>query len=227
MAVTACKECAGKVSSKAKLCPHCGAKVTRKVGVIGWLFVLFVVLPIAWQFGKGMGDSTAGSSSIATAIPTSVPRASTPPAAEKERASVWSASEYSDAMTDKKTQTLRVRSANSVTFEFPYNVRGGSHLSLVFRKNESGLDAYIQIDKGQMLCGVTDCQFVIKVGDGEVQTWTGLKSTTHDSDLMFVRDARQLEEIVRRGTPIRIGVKFYKAGTQAFDFIVTDYPGFQ
>ncbi|WP_434064109.1 hypothetical protein [Pseudomonas aeruginosa] len=45
------------MSNKAKACPSCGAKVPKSVGVIGWLFVIFIVLPIAWQFGTGIGSS--------------------------------------------------------------------------------------------------------------------------------------------------------------------------
>ncbi|MAQ51806.1 MAG: zinc ribbon domain-containing protein, partial [Pseudomonas sp.] len=55
MAVGKCKECGGQVASSAKACPHCGAKVKKSVGILGWLFVLLVVLPIAWKFGTGMG----------------------------------------------------------------------------------------------------------------------------------------------------------------------------
>ncbi|WP_420492355.1 zinc-ribbon domain-containing protein [Pseudomonas aeruginosa] len=57
MALIKCKECGAQVSNKAKACPSCGAKVPKSVGVIGWLFVILIVLPIAWQFGTGIGSS--------------------------------------------------------------------------------------------------------------------------------------------------------------------------
>ncbi|MBN0552450.1 zinc ribbon domain-containing protein [Pseudomonas aeruginosa] len=44
MALIKCKECGAQVSNKAKACPSCGAKVPKSVGVIGWLFVIFIVL---------------------------------------------------------------------------------------------------------------------------------------------------------------------------------------
>lgn len=52
MAVGKCKECGGQVASSAKACPHCGAKVQKKVGPLGWVFALVVVLPIAWIIGS-------------------------------------------------------------------------------------------------------------------------------------------------------------------------------
>lgn len=222
MAVGKCKECGGQVSSSAKACPHCGAKVPKKVGVLGWLFAIFVVLPLAWQFGSSTDPAPTASS---RAVPTA---SSTPSDTTKsEPVSPWRLHAYTDAMTDKAYYTLRTRSNNGADFEFPYKVRGGSYLSLVFRMKDGDLDAFMIIDKGQMQCRVTSCKFSLKVGDGPVQTWTGLRSTTHESDIMFVRDARQLEQIVRRGEPIRIGIEFFRAGTHAFDFDVTDYPGFQ
>ncbi|TYP00153.1 hypothetical protein EDC39_101313 [Geothermobacter ehrlichii] len=35
MALKKCKECGGKISSKAEYCPHCGAKNRRK-GIGPW-----------------------------------------------------------------------------------------------------------------------------------------------------------------------------------------------
>jgi len=54
MAIIICKECNGKLSSSAKACPHCGSKGNRKVGLVGWLAVLLIVLPGAWGIGKAI-----------------------------------------------------------------------------------------------------------------------------------------------------------------------------
>lgn len=37
MALVICKECGGKVSSKAEACPHCGAKRPKKTSVLTWI----------------------------------------------------------------------------------------------------------------------------------------------------------------------------------------------
>ncbi len=42
MALVKCKECGSEVSTEAKACPKCGAKVPKKVGLLGWIAVLFV-----------------------------------------------------------------------------------------------------------------------------------------------------------------------------------------
>lgn len=42
MALVKCKECGSDVSTEAKACPKCGAKPPKKVGLLGWIAVLFV-----------------------------------------------------------------------------------------------------------------------------------------------------------------------------------------
>lgn len=222
MAVVKCKECGGQVSTKAKACPSCGAKQPKKVGILGWLFVLVVVLPIAWQVGSGMGKADVPAPTPAN---TSAESAAVVPESEAQTGG-WSRHDYQDEMTDAKIQMLTLRSDNGQTFDFPYETPGGSHLSLVFRKNGTDFDAFLKVDKGQMLCGHSECTFSLRVGDGKVQQWTGLRSTTNDSDLMFVRDAKALEAIVKKGGDIRIGIDFHRAGHRAFQFSADKYPGF-
>lgn len=215
MAVVNCKECGGQVSTKASACPSCGAKQPKRVGLLGWAFVLLFVLPLAWQFGKGFGTSESKPSAPAT------------PAASKSDAveNTWRQSAFNDAMTDAEVKVVSLRSENATQFEFPYNSPSGSRLTLTFRRKGAELDAYFRVDKGQMLCGISDCKFSLRVGEGSVQQWTGLPSSTNDSDLLFVRDAGKLEEIVKKGGSIRVGIDFYRAGTRAFDFNVAGYPG--
>lgn len=46
MALVKCKECGNEVSTKAKRCPRCGAKVPKGIGVFGILMMVLVV----WVF---------------------------------------------------------------------------------------------------------------------------------------------------------------------------------
>jgi len=38
MALKACKECNGKVSTKAATCPHCGARIGSRTSITTWVF---------------------------------------------------------------------------------------------------------------------------------------------------------------------------------------------
>lgn len=218
MAVSSCKDCGGQVSGTAKVCPHCGAKVKKKVGVLGWLFALAVVGPFAYSVGTDMGKAPPP-------VQVQAPALAVADLGAKPESAAWAIHEYTEAMTDKKAKVLQIRSKNVEHFEFPYSTPAGSGLTLSFRRIGTSLDAFFVIDKGQMLCHRSSCRFSLRVGDGKVQQWTGLPSSTHEKDMMFVRDAAQLEAIAKKGGSIRVGIDFYKAGTRAFEFDLTGYPG--
>lgn len=222
MAVVKCKECGGQVSTKAAACPGCGAKMPKRTSVVTWAVLVLIIIAVIASCGP---DEPVTRTVMAPAAENVPPTAKVEAPAEVE-APVWRASSTKDAMTDELTEILRVTSDNAALFDFPYKIRGGSKLHLTFRKTGDELDAYLRIDKGQMMCSYSSCNFNLRVGEGPVQAWTGLQSTTNDSDIMFVRDAKQLESIVKRGGKIRIGIEFHQEGIRAFDFDVSDYPGF-
>lgn len=217
MAVVKCKECGGLVSTKAKACPSCGAKQAKQVGVLGWIFCLVVVLPIAWSIGGKSNDIDASLSAPSGKREE--------PAKSAQPAPNWTRYESTDSMTDERYTIATVTSSNGADFDFPYRVKGGSKLHLTFRKKKGELDAMLRIDKGNMLCNSLECRFSLRVGDGPVQKWTGLPSSTHDHDVMFVRDARELESIIKSGETIRVGIQFFQAGERVFKFDTSGYPG--
>lgn len=47
MSMKPCHECGGQVSTEANACPHCGTKVKKPIGVVGWVFAGVVVIGIA------------------------------------------------------------------------------------------------------------------------------------------------------------------------------------
>lgn len=46
MALVKCKECGEEISSKAKVCPKCGAKVAKKTSLFTWLVLVIIVFVI-------------------------------------------------------------------------------------------------------------------------------------------------------------------------------------
>lgn len=40
MSLKPCRECGKEISSQARICPHCGAKVPRRTGVVGWIVAI-------------------------------------------------------------------------------------------------------------------------------------------------------------------------------------------
>jgi len=63
MALVKCKECGNEVSTTAKTCPKCGAKVGPKHYGCGALIVAFIVVVIMVKCISNVSDTTSSSSS--------------------------------------------------------------------------------------------------------------------------------------------------------------------
>lgn len=227
MALQKCRECQTLISTTADKCPSCGAKPKKKTSMFTWLVALVMVV-IIYNSISGPDVSPGSSAAVTASQGAQLDQAANipPPAVtEKPPTTQWVETSYKDGMTDESVKVLTLRSINSVSFGFPYNVSGGSHLSMSIRKGSKTFDALLKIDRGQMLCGYSDCGFVLRVGDAAPKRWTGLNSSTHNSDLMFVRDEKAFEKVVKAGGKVRIGIDFYQAGQQTFEFDVSGYPG--
>lgn len=73
MALIKCKECGEDVSSKAKACPKCGAKVPKKTSLFTWLLLGFIAFVI---YAANQSPSSISGSSVTTepaALATSEP----------------------------------------------------------------------------------------------------------------------------------------------------------
>lgn len=56
MALVKCKECGGKVSTKAKTCPNCGAKLPKKTSIVTWAVLMLIVFGVysSWQIESNL-----------------------------------------------------------------------------------------------------------------------------------------------------------------------------
>ena len=213
MSIKKCKDCGGQVSTNAKACPQCGAVVKKSVGIIGWLFVLIVVLPFAWSIGKSM-NKTGSSETSTAAAPAGAPAASVPSMKPK-----WIYSEYTDEMTGKSVKVASLESTNGAHFKFPYKVNGGSKLTLYVRSSErSGEDVFMVIQKGQITCHTRDCGFNIRVDDGPITPLGGSPASAGNSDTAFFRNPSEMKSVFLSGAPFKLEVSFYSAGNQTFNF---------
>lgn len=210
------------VSSSAKACPNCGKPAARKTSVltmiVAALFAVFIANVVTSPPKSTEPTKVVPDSRLSNLETTQVK------AEDTENPSSWITSEYKDPMTDERIKSYTVKSINSVEFDFPYNVPGGSHLYLTFRKGGKAPDAYFKIEKGQILCGYSDCKFAMRVDGGKQAAWKGLASSTHNPDVMFISDFSKIEALAKNGSKIRVGLDFFKFGTQSFDFDLSEYP---
>jgi len=219
MALVKCKECGNQVSTKAKACPSCGVKPVKPPSVLGWIFIAVVVFSVAFNM-------YSGSKTTSTAEPSkAVVKSKSDANVVQANSSGWLKDVSIDKLTDEKFNIYALQSKNSVKFDFPYNQAGGSRLTIAFRKSDKNLNAYLVIDKGQMLCNPSECGFDLRISDGKVQNWSGVPPSTHESNIMFINDARRFESVIKQGKPIRIGIEFYHSGIQVFEFDTNGFPG--
>ncbi len=70
MALKKCKECGKEISSKAKVCPSCGAKNKTRSKLGGFLAVILIGIGLIWMISDGAsaGSSSSGSSTITAKV---------------------------------------------------------------------------------------------------------------------------------------------------------------
>lgn len=135
----------------------------------------------------------------------------------------WHVNTTTDSMTDKSVVVANVRSQNEVVFDFPYE--GGSFLVMNIRKRDGKMDVYFKISKGQFVCNEYQGtnNVMIRFDDNEAKNYTTVESSTHDSDILFIKNQSAIKEIYTKclsATTIKVKVNFYSEGSRIFEFRV-------
>jgi RNA polymerase subunit RPABC4/transcription elongation factor Spt4 len=85
MALVKCKECGEEVSTKAKICPKCGAKAPKKTSIFTWLILVFIIVVVysvnqnPTSTSKNSASPTAISSNSTNQQKPSIPKKVAPP----------------------------------------------------------------------------------------------------------------------------------------------------
>lgn len=212
MAIKPCKECGAPVSDRAESCPMCGAKQPKETSVLTWVCVgILGLAAIIWMYS----DKTPSTSSRVV---------STTQATESENVKPknWQYETSKDEMRGIESRFATTVSTNTVDFDFPYN--GGSKLILALRKRGSEVDVMVSITKGQILCGIQNCEAAFKFDDGAVQSITMSEPDSHASDLLFVAYDKTESKIIsqlKNSKKLVIEVPFYQQGKKQFTFDVS------
>jgi len=81
----------------------------------------------------------------------------------------------------------------------------------------------VSITKGQILCGIQNCETAFKFDNGEVQSITMSEPDSHSSDLLFVaydKTESKIIEQLKNSKKLVIEVPFYQEGKKQFTFNV-------
>ena len=212
MAIKPCKECGAPVSDKAENCPMCGAKQPKETSVLTWICVgMLGLAAIIWMYSDKAPSTSSGM--VSTTQATEL---------EDVKPKNWQYETSKDEMRGIESRFATTVSTNTVDFDFPYN--GGSKLILALRKRGSDVDVMVSITKGQILCGIQNCEAAFKFDDGAVQSITMSEPDSHASDLLFVAYDKTESKIIsqlKNSKKLVIEVPFYQQGKKQFTFDVS------
>ena len=223
MAIKPCKECGGPVSDKAESCPQCGAKQPKKTGVLAWVGLVLIILTgigmCAEETTKSNSHQTTESKSLESNDMVKTEAPSQPVEQQKDK---WEYNTTKDEMRGVETKFATIVSENTVNFDFPYD--GGSKLILTLRKKGNEADVMVTISKGQILCGIDDCEAAFKFDSGAIQSITMVEPDSHASDVLFVMHDNTESKIIsslKKSKKLVIEVPFYQEGKKQFTFDVS------
>lgn len=221
MAINPCKECSTPISSDAKTCPSCGAKQKKKKKVLRYLIYFFIFITICSTFSTLREQkNTEKDATHAKQLDGNLNNISNTDKSIKDEN--WQYETSKDEMRGDITSYAFTTSTNKKFFEFPYN--GGSNLRLVLRNMNNDFSIYVQISKGQFVCGYPSCEASFKFDDGAVQSITMANSSTYEGDTLFIKYDKTEKEILnklRKSKNLIIELPFYQAGSEQFKFNVS------
>ncbi|WP_071608877.1 zinc ribbon domain-containing protein [Entomohabitans teleogrylli] len=244
MSLINCKECGENISDKAKSCPKCGAPVhvisiDKGPSMRAMLFVIFLGVLVfgfvvnnfsdvpeeeLYNTTQHSSENNDGVNRSQNEKETTTNTKNTTTIKKEVKVVNWLTHEDVDSVTGKKVSYLLARSKNSVKFDYPYNDENGSFLTLIFRKGSEGFDAYVVISKGQIICGYQDCSIRTRGDDDKVRVWHAVSEASGKSNMIFFKNPKGFESYIKKNKNVVIGVTFYQAGEQGFNFDTYDYP---
>lgn len=143
--------------------------------------------------------------------------------AEKASLGDWQYSTNDDMATGKKSSSATLQSENTLSFGFPYE--GSQFARLTLRRHPRyGFDAFISINKGQILCNdYTNPYILVRFDDGDMQQFECAEPADNSSTYSFIRNAAQFERALKKASVAYITLTFYQEGSQALKFKVKGY----
>lgn len=229
MALVSCRECGNKVSTDSKNCPACGAVMKRKMPLWRKALIAIIGAVVVVNVLNGLGKSgersasattktspqTASSASYGSSAPfVETFQSSASPVASGPR---WEESVHKDEMTDKSSKVFHLLSSDSLRLEFPYGGNNMGHLYVRF-PDAGKPDAYLLLDKGNLICGYRDCYMMVRFDDGKAQRFNATKADDHSSNVLFFSDANRFIAAARKAKKILVEVQFFQQGNQVVKF---------
>jgi len=155
--------------------------------------------------------------------PAAATNASAPVAAAAEKhATEWNYDTSNDPMNGGVIRTAEIDSANTFNLSFPY--AGSQHARLILRSHpRHGRDVILQIQRGQMLCGISDCSIPVRFDEEKATAFTAVNSADHDSTVLFLRNYDRFAQRLAKAKIVRIEPTLYQHGGIPMEFHVAGF----
>lgn len=143
--------------------------------------------------------------------------------AEREARGEWTYSGYTDDATGKRAKTASLTSKNSMNFGFPYS--GTQYGRFTVRNHPRfGVDAYLQIDKGQLLCNsYSNTTVLVRFDNGAATRYSCGEPADHSSETVFIHNVAGLEARMKTAKKMYVTVSVYQEGSRTWEFNVKGY----
>ncbi len=181
---------------------------TKVLAAIGLFFAGSCVLGVIGARNAPHGPSQ-GNGSVPVAPGTSAPAAPSGPR--------WTYEDNRDEMRNATRHIACLTSTNRLSFRFPY--AGGATGTICFRQTTGGsLDAWVGVDRGQMICQYPNCNISVKFDDRAVATIPTSRPSGGAHTMLFVDSSSTFLRSTRAAHRIMVEAEFYNEGLQQLVF---------
>ena len=135
----------------------------------------------------------------------------------------WHYEETQDDMSNGVIRLAWKLSDNEVNFGSPYE--GAQSATLRLRVHPRwGKAAYVQIQRGQLICNpYDDCHVLVRFDDGVSQRFSTSQPADHSTETMFINNYNRFVSQLRSAKVVRVSLSIYQEGEQTFTFDVRGF----
>ena len=143
-------------------------------------------------------------------------------AAERSK-SFWNYFTSTDSASGKEYKVAQITSENTINLDFPYS--GEQYATFTLRRHPRyGLDAFLSIRKGLILCNTYNNSYILlRADNGPVQRFGCNEPADNSSETVFVSGFGRVEQLIKRAKKLYVTITLYQAGDRTFEFKVQNY----
>ena len=212
MALLSCHECGNDVSSEAKACPKCGAKVKKEMSHSTKIFLIAALACGIGLLAYILYDHTPNA------------RYTPPPLTQPAQTTNagWDYSTKTDTLSGKDISFATVPSLDTQNLHSPYGPNIKAYITL--RKHpRHKLSAFVDIDAGQLLCrSYESCTIMIRFDDRTPIKFSGIGSKDGSTEMVFIRHYERFLSELKKSKTAFVELPLYQDGNRTWSFNVKD-----